>query len=64
MLLHTSAHGERRSTPAIALHLVSSAASFHGAPATALILARIEEQPPAGCGVVTAAKPRDGRIAK
>jgi len=56
--------GERWLTLAIALHLVSGAASFHGAPATALILAGIEEQPPAGGGVVTAAEPRDGRIAK
>ena len=59
-----SVDGGRRSTLAIALHLVSSAASFHGAPATALVLAGIEEQPAAGGDVVTAAKPRDGGIAK
>jgi hypothetical protein len=52
------------STLAIPLHLLSRAASCHGAPTTALILACIEKQPPAGCRVVTAAKPRDGRIAK
>jgi hypothetical protein len=39
----SSVDWECRSTFAIALHLVSRAASFHGAPAAALILARIYE---------------------